>query len=298
MFLRKIPYESVQRRRIRDWLLLMLRLAALAVIVLAFARPFLRSQALAAARRRRARGGRAARSLLQHGLCGDVGPRAAGGGAGDRRHDALGPRVGRAVRRHTGSRGAIDAGSIARDCRDQRRHARAWSDQVRPRAEAGRQHARRVAAAASRGDSSCRTSSGRAGRPTRRLRLPGGATLTPVAVDGGDGVNLALTPVSIQRVPFEGQERVAITAGVLNRGDDAVNDLAGPVGDGRPRRADDEGQRGAARVGVDDVHADCGHRAEHACLGAAGRGRDVDPGRAVARQHLLLRAVSGGAACR
>ena len=49
MFLRKIPYESVQRRRIRDVLLLMLRLAALMLIVAAFARPFLRGSALAAA---------------------------------------------------------------------------------------------------------------------------------------------------------------------------------------------------------------------------------------------------------
>src|SRR5689334_25337463 len=42
MFLRRIPYQSVRRRRIRHWLLLMMRLAALALIVLAFARPFFR----------------------------------------------------------------------------------------------------------------------------------------------------------------------------------------------------------------------------------------------------------------
>src|ERR687884_1086339 len=42
MFLRRIPYESVQRRRIRHWMLLLMRLAALALIVLAFARPFFR----------------------------------------------------------------------------------------------------------------------------------------------------------------------------------------------------------------------------------------------------------------
>ena len=40
MFLRKIPYQSVRRRRIRDWFLLLMRLTALALIVLAFARPF------------------------------------------------------------------------------------------------------------------------------------------------------------------------------------------------------------------------------------------------------------------
>jgi len=42
MFLRRIPYQSVRRRRIRNWLLLLMRAAALALIVFAFARPFFR----------------------------------------------------------------------------------------------------------------------------------------------------------------------------------------------------------------------------------------------------------------
>ena len=50
MFLQRIPYQSVQRRRIRNWPLLLLRLAALALIVAAFARPFL-PQASACRRR-------------------------------------------------------------------------------------------------------------------------------------------------------------------------------------------------------------------------------------------------------
>ena len=49
MFLRRIPYQSVRRRRIRNWPLLLLRLAALALIVAAFARPFLRRDTLSAA---------------------------------------------------------------------------------------------------------------------------------------------------------------------------------------------------------------------------------------------------------
>src|SRR5712692_1721765 len=48
MFLRRIPYQSVRRRRIRHWLLLLMRAAAVALIVLAFARPFFRQGALAA----------------------------------------------------------------------------------------------------------------------------------------------------------------------------------------------------------------------------------------------------------
>src|SRR3954467_12454282 len=55
MFLRKIPYQSVRRRRIRDWALLAMRLAALAMIVLACARPFFKRDALAAATQNGAR---------------------------------------------------------------------------------------------------------------------------------------------------------------------------------------------------------------------------------------------------
>src|SRR5687767_9524478 len=55
MFLRKIPYQSVRRRRIRDWMLLMMRLAALALIVMAFARPFFKRDSLAAATQQGAR---------------------------------------------------------------------------------------------------------------------------------------------------------------------------------------------------------------------------------------------------
>ncbi|MEO6214217.1 MAG: BatA domain-containing protein [Vicinamibacterales bacterium] len=49
MFLRRIPYQSVRRRHIRNWPLLLLRLLALALIVAAFARPFLRRESLSAA---------------------------------------------------------------------------------------------------------------------------------------------------------------------------------------------------------------------------------------------------------
>src|SRR6187431_453075 len=49
MFLEKIPYQSVRRRRIRDWPLLAMRLAAILLIVFAFARPFMRSSPVALA---------------------------------------------------------------------------------------------------------------------------------------------------------------------------------------------------------------------------------------------------------
>jgi len=49
MFVRRIPYQSVRRRRIRHWWLLLMRAAAIALIVAAFARPFMRQGAVAAA---------------------------------------------------------------------------------------------------------------------------------------------------------------------------------------------------------------------------------------------------------
>src|SRR5713226_4538804 len=49
MFVRRIPYQSVRRRRIRHWFLLLMRAAAIALIVAAFARPFFRQSAAAAA---------------------------------------------------------------------------------------------------------------------------------------------------------------------------------------------------------------------------------------------------------
>src|SRR5262249_62354430 len=49
MFVRRIPYQSVRRRRIRHWALLMLRAAAVALIVIAFARPYMRQGPVAAA---------------------------------------------------------------------------------------------------------------------------------------------------------------------------------------------------------------------------------------------------------
>ena len=49
MFLRRVPYKSTRRRKIRHWLLLLMRLAALTALVAAFSRPFLDREDLALA---------------------------------------------------------------------------------------------------------------------------------------------------------------------------------------------------------------------------------------------------------
>ena len=48
MFVRKIPFHSFRRQRIRNWFLLLLRCAALLLLLFAFTRPFFRAAALAA----------------------------------------------------------------------------------------------------------------------------------------------------------------------------------------------------------------------------------------------------------
>ena len=67
MFVRRIPYQSVRRRKIHNWLLLMVRLAALRSSSWhSLARSFARSSR--AVWRRLARGRRVARQQLQHGF--------------------------------------------------------------------------------------------------------------------------------------------------------------------------------------------------------------------------------------
>src|ERR1044072_7442711 len=49
MFIRKIPYQSVERRRIHNWLLLLRRAGAMIMLIAAFSRPFLRVDPVQAA---------------------------------------------------------------------------------------------------------------------------------------------------------------------------------------------------------------------------------------------------------
>ena len=218
MFLRRIPYQSVRRRRIRHWLLLMMRLAALALIVLAFGRPFFRGADPAAA----AAGG--ARELV---LLID---KSYSMGYGDRWTRAL-----------ASARSAIDAMTAAD--RATIVFFGAGTDVVlRSTSDRGRLNAALASGQLSSGATHFGPALKLAGSilaesslPRREVvlvsdfqrggwrgadgvRLPDGATLTPVVIGDAETANMSVTPVALERSTFSGQERVTVTAGVANHG--------------------------------------------------------------------------------
>jgi len=218
MFLRRIPYQSVQRRRIRHWLLLMMRLAALALIVLAFARPFFRGSDPALA----ASGG--AREIV---LLVD---RSYSMGYGDRWTRALS-----AARSTVDDMSAADRASIVF-------FGSATDVVLRSTSDKARLHSALAGAQLSAGGTHYGPVLKLAGSilaesslPRREVvlvsdfqrvgwcgadgvRLPDGAVLTPVPIGESETANLAVTPVSLERSTFSDQERVTVTAGVVNHG--------------------------------------------------------------------------------
>src|SRR5687767_8952247 len=234
MFLRKIPYESVQRRRIRDALLLMLRLAALALIVAAFARPFLRGSELAAA----PGGARDIVVLFDRSYSmgyGDSWSRAqraaeqalASATPADRISVVLFADVAEVIVRSTPDRSrAVAAINAAQPGPGSTKFGPALklassmlAESLLPRKEV-----------------IVVSDFQRSGwLPDDTLRMPGGTLVTPVAVDVGQGLNLAVTPVALLRTREGGNDRVTVTAGVLNRSATAATSV--PIHlevDGRP----------------------------------------------------------------
>jgi hypothetical protein len=234
MFLSRIPYQSVQRRRIRHWMLLLMRLGALALIVLAFARPFLRRTEAAA-------GGAGPREVVI------LLDRSYSMGYADRWGRALD-----AARGVVNGLGAADRGSIVFFASGAEVALRSTADKgrmlavltaVEPSAEATRYGpALKLAGSLlsesplSRREAVLVTDFQRAGwQGAEGLRLPDGATLTPVDLGGGDAINAAVTPVSLERTMFSNQERVSVTAGVLNHGSGRIDALDVSLEiDGRP----------------------------------------------------------------
>src|SRR4051812_6221124 len=216
MFLQRIPYQSVQRRRIRNWPLLLLRLAALALIVAAFARPFLRRQALAAAG---ANGAREVVILLDTSYS---------MGYGDRWSRATA-----AAREAIGQVGPSDRASIvffssgpqvALKSTPDRSRLNAAVSTGKPGAGATRYGPALKLAGSIANESALPqrdvimiSDFQRSGwQGAEGVRLPDGVRLTPYAIGDERTSNLSVTPVSLQRSTFSQQDRVTVTGGVTN----------------------------------------------------------------------------------
>jgi len=225
MFVRRIPYQSVRRRRIRHWALLLLRCAALLLIVAAFARPFMRQAAIAAAV---AGGSREIVVLLDH---------SASMGYGDHWQRARD-----AARRAVQSLGAGDKATLVLFSRNAEESMRATSDIARLSAAID---AARVDADSTRYGPALKLAESILGRSTARRRevvlisdyqrtgwsgsedvhYPEGLTVTPVSVAEPNARNIAVPSVTFSRANFSGQERVTVSAGIANKGAEAVNDV-------------------------------------------------------------------------
>ncbi len=223
MFVQRVPYKSIQRRRVHNWLLLLIRLTALALIVLAFARPFFEGQDLGAAA---GGGAREVVILLDQSYSlgyADRWERAQA--AASEAIDGLGP---------------VDRGSVVLFSSSAEIALRSMAAGERERLQA----AVAVAAptsGATRFAPALKVAGGiladsalprrevilisdfqRGGwRGEEGASLPDGSTVTPVLIAGGaEAPNVAVSGVSLARSTFSNQERVAVSAVVVNRGTD------------------------------------------------------------------------------
>ena len=225
MFLEKIPYQSVRRRRIRDWPLLAMRLAAILLIVLAFARPFFERPIAALAN---ASGPREVVILLD---------RSYSMGYGDRW-----TRAQTAARQAVQGLTATDHATLILFGSNAQAEVRASADLSRVTAAIT---AAKVSAESTRyapalklaqrvlADSTLQTREvimisdfQRNGwARDENLRLPEGTTLKTVPITDAQTANLAVSTVLPQRSLFSGQERVTVTANIINRGPSPVNNV-------------------------------------------------------------------------
>ena len=246
MFLRRIPYQSVNRRRIRNWPLLLLRLAALALIVTAFARPFLRRDALAAVA---AGGAREVVILLD---------RSYSIGYGDRWERAV-----NAARQAIDGLNPSDRATLALFDTGAEVALRSTSDKGRLGAALD---GAQLSAAATRFGPALKLAGSiisESALPNREVvlisdfqrlgwlgaegvRLPDGTKVTPISVADDQAPNVAITPAVLQRAVVSGQERVTVTAGALNRGPAPVSvplslEVDGRVIETKPLKVDANG---------------------------------------------------------
>ena len=225
MFVRRIPYQSVRRRRIRHWALLLLRVAAVALLVLAFARPFFRRNVAAAA----ATGG--AREIVV------LLDQSASMGYGDHWQRARD-----AARSIVRGLGRDDRATLVLFSRNAEENMRATSDRTRLEAAI---NTAKVSSGATRYGPALKLAESILSRSNIKRReavlisdfqktgwsgsedahFPDGMVLTTTSVASKNTANLSLPSVSFGRASFSGQERITVNAGLSNKGDEAVRDV-------------------------------------------------------------------------
>ena len=225
MFIQKIPYQSVRRRRLRHWPLLLMRALAMALLVAAFARPFLKqAPAVIAA----AGGTREVAVLLDQSASmayGDHFDRAeaaardviGGLGAGDRATIILFGRNAEESIRSTADRGRLQAVlGTAKVTAGATRFGPALklAESVLTQSSAPRREAFLISDFQRSGWSGAED-----------VRFGETMRLTPMSVAGGSTANLAVPSVTFARGEFSGQERVTVTAGLANKGTEAVTNV-------------------------------------------------------------------------
>ena len=218
MFVRRIPYQTVRRRKLRDIALLCVRLAALLLIVGAFARPFLwRPNAATAI-------GATAREVV---VLLDQSYSMAYGDRWDRAKAAARDAINRLGPSDRASVVLFSSGAdIALRSTGEKDRLIASMDTATPTAAATRfGPALKVAGSIlaesplPRKEAILISDFQRSGwRGEEGARLPAGSTLTPVTIGGPvDKPNASVTSASLSRSTFSDQERVTVTAAVANR---------------------------------------------------------------------------------
>lgn len=227
MFVQKIPYQSVRRRRIRHWPLLLLRALAILLIVMAFARPYLPASA-AAALGASTGGSREVVILLDQSASmgyGDRWQRAkdeaarviAGIGTTDKATLVLFGRNAEENMRATSDRGRLEAALRAAQLTSGGTRfgpALKLAESILTRSTLQRKEAVLISDFQKTGWSG-----------TEDVHFPDGMSLTPVSVATETVANLAVPSVSFARSSFSSQERITVTAGVANKSATAVTSV-------------------------------------------------------------------------
>jgi hypothetical protein len=224
MFVRRIPYQSVRRRKIQHWLLLLVRVTALALIVFAFARPFIRRADLPIVP------GTGARELV---VLVDTSYSMGFADRWERARAAAQEQINRMSGSDRGSVVFFSSGAdIAVRASMERSPLSAAVSAARPGSGATRYAPALKVAGGILAESTLPrrevvliSDFQRNGwRGEEGIRLPQGTVLTPVPITGsGDQVNVSVTAVSLARSTFSDQERVTVTAGLTNRSERPVN---------------------------------------------------------------------------